>query len=80
MASPNTTIGVGNAALEATGDALDATIGEMFDIPEVNLDGQLLDMVSGDSSYQTSTSQSTDSNAIEGDGAVDTALIDLLPF
>jgi hypothetical protein len=82
MASPNTLVGVSNIALEGIGDALTDTIGEIFDIPEANLDGQLLEMVSGDGSYQNSSqvNNTSGSNAIEGDGSVDTALIDLLPF
>ena len=67
---------------EATGDALSATIGEMFDIPEANLDGQMLEMASGDNSYQESApeSSSNGSNANANDDGLDAALIDLLPF
>jgi hypothetical protein len=69
---------------EATGDAFSATIGEIFDIPEANIDGQLLEMTSGDSSYQEQPTYEdtvpSGSNATAKDGGLDAALIDLLPF
>jgi hypothetical protein len=72
------------STVSATADALGETIGEIFDIPEANLDGQLLEMVSGDTSYQESipeeTSPSNGTNANEKDGSLDAALIELLPF
>ena len=81
MTSPNTALGAGNVALEATGDALADSIGEIFNIPEANLDGQMLEMASGDTSYQeSSVEETTGTNATANDGSVDTALIDLLPF
>ena len=75
MTPPNFDAGAGGIA---------DTIGEMFDIPEANLDGQMLEAVSGDDSYQekdyTQQSPSTGSNAYEKDESLDAALIDLLPF
>jgi hypothetical protein len=72
------------STVTATGDALAATIGEIFDIPEANLDGQMTEMVSGDTSYQENFVEETPtpsgSNANANDGALDAALIDLLPF
>jgi hypothetical protein len=59
------------------------TIGEMFNIPEANLDGQMLEMVSGDSSYQQMSSQEeaiNGTNATANDDPLDAALIDLIPF
>ncbi len=66
----------------AIGGALADTIGEIFDIPEANLDGQMLEMTSGDTSYQESMPQeaSNGSNAYTKDESLDAALIDLLPF
>jgi hypothetical protein len=67
-----------------TGDAIGDTIAEMFDIPEANLDGQMLEIVSGDDSYQEKEiiqqPSSIESNAYEKDGSLDAALIDSLPF
>jgi len=60
----------------AMGNALSDTIGGMFDIPEANLDGQLLEMVSGDTSYQEENT-SSQSNATDDP---DTSLSDVLPF
>ena len=72
------------STVTATADALGETIGEMFDIPEANLDGQMVEMVSGDTSYQESipeeASAANGTNANEKDGSLDAALIDLLPF
>lgn len=51
-------LGPGGAASEAAGEALSDTIGEMFDIPEADLDNQMVDMVAGPEST-TTTIQST---------------------
>ena len=70
----------------AMGNALSDTIGGMFDIPENNLDGQLVEMVSGDTSYQEPLepepvkNTSSGSNATSHDDGLDAALIDLLPL
>jgi len=65
-------------------DAVTDTIGELVTVPEANLDGQMLEIVSGDDSYQEKAcayhQPQTGSNAYEQDGSLDTALIDLLPF
>jgi hypothetical protein len=81
MASPNTSLAAGNVVFEATGDAFADTIGEIFTIPEANIEGQLVEMTSGDTSYQTQASEETVStNANANDDGLDAALIDLLPF
>jgi hypothetical protein len=66
----------------SVGSALGDVIGELFDIPEANLDGQMLEMVSGDDSYQESSSEKTSSgtNANAKDDGLDAALIDLIPI
>jgi len=59
------------------------TIGEMFTIPEANLDGQMLEIVSGDSSYQEASAPEetiNGTNANANDDPIDAALIDLIPF
>jgi len=84
MTSPTLAQGVGDTAFEAVGDGLTTTIDEIFEMPDVNIDGQLLEMVSGDSSYQErptiDDTVPNGSNALAKDGGVDAALIDLLPF
>ena len=75
MTPPNVEIGA---------DVIADTIGEVFDIPEANLDGQMLESVSNDDSYQekdyTQQPSSTVSTAYEKDGSLDATLIDSLPF
>jgi len=84
LAPAGVILDLGNTAIGASGDAFAATIGEMFDIPEANLDGQLLEMTTGDTSYQTIPANEDDvpngSNAIAKDGSLDAALIDLFSF
>lgn len=65
-------------------DAVADTVGEILTVPEANLDGQMLEIVSGDDSYQEKAcayhQPQTGSNAYDQDGSLDAALIDLLPF
>ncbi|HVA97020.1 MAG TPA: hypothetical protein VND99_05170 [Candidatus Acidoferrales bacterium] len=63
----------------ATGDAMADAIGGLFELPEVDLDNQLVEIASGEGSTSDSSSDTEDTNAIEGDGSLDAALIDLIP-
>lgn len=60
---------------------MDDAIGRLFELPEVNLDTQLPEMLNGEpQSNTTSGNISSGTNATEKDDGLDAALIDLIPI